>query len=238
MHNLSATCADIYVREGRDLDEVPPSWVAEYSLHRTNVQATPRMPSCPGKDDEAAITNLVLPEFRKDVQGDTGLTVVVRETDSSHFAQEFDLRQLLINDQAAGLRPRLSASPPGSTTIFASPASGYFPIPAQARADLEQAYRDGLKHPCRVQFPNSKESQILYVRGSELSGRSWRRIEAAFGSDVVLVNLSRAAVDETHHYAMIHAGANWKRGGCGQLFLLHRENDRWVIKRVFPTWTT
>ena len=169
--------------------------------------------------------------------------VVESKTDSSHFARTFTLRDLLLRDETSELLPQLNAAPSGSTVLL-SPA----PIVPEARQhELERDYNAKLSRPCSIPSLNSvskllvfrSPAQIKRIFSSNDLAKRWSQFHRVFGNDAELLTFSRVAFDSAKQYALVHVSSGVSEdGGGGELYLLTSLNGDWVIKRVFPTWTT
>jgi len=197
--------------------------------------------NCTTNQEERTVLTTVLMEVSKHSRS---VVVVESKTDSSHFATEFSLRNLLLQDEASELLPKLRVAPSGSTVSLPSPTPV---IPAAQQHELEREYKAKLKEPCTIP-PLSTGSQGLVFKSPVevsriLSGndprKGWARFHRVFGDDAALVTLSRVAFDTPKQFALVHVSSVVSQnGGGGELYLLNCLNGIWVIKRVFPTWTT
>lgn len=186
----------------------------------------------------------VLSSVLNDISKHPGSVVIVESrTDSSHFASEFRLRDLLLQAEASELLPQLRSAPSGST-VSLSPV----PIISEIQEhELEQDFRAKLKQPCSIPpFSNGPKPPLLRTRvemsrmfsGNDPS-KGWSRFHQVFGDDAELLTFSRVAFDTAKQYALVHVSSGIsEHGGCGELYLLNWVGGNWVIKRVFQTWTT
>lgn len=206
------------------------------------VQSPVAAPSnCSVGQDERAVLATVLKEISTHSRS---ALVVESMTDSSHFARTFTLRDLLLRDETSELLPQLNAAPSGRTILLSSPA----PIVPEVRQhELERDYNAKLNRPCGIPALNNV-SKLLFFRSpaqvkrifasNELADR-WSQFHRVFGNDAELLTFSRVAFDSAKQYALVQVSSGVsENGGGGELYLLTRLNDAWVIKRVFPTWST
>ena len=186
----------------------------------------------------------VLATVLREISAHSQSTLVVESrTDSSHFARTFTLRDLLLRDETSELLPQLNAAPSGSTVLL-SPA----PIVPEVRQnELERDYKLKLSRPCSIPSLNSvskllvfsSPAQIKRIFSSNDVAKRWSQFHRVFGNDAELLTFSRVAFDSAKQYALVHVSSGISEdGGSGELYLLTRLTDHWVIKRVFPTWTT
>lgn len=170
--------------------------------------------------------------------------VVESRSDSSHLAQTFTLRDLLLRDELAELRPQLNAAPSGSTVLMSRPAPI---VPEVRQQELERDYNAKLKRPCSIP-PLNRMSKLLVFRSptqiqrifsSNNLAKRWLQFHRVFGDDAELLRFSRVAFDHAKQYALVHVSSGVsENGGGGELYLLARQNGEWVIRRAFPTWAT
>lgn len=172
------------------------------------------------------------------------LLVIESSTDRSHSAREFNLGDLLFHDAAPGLSSQLQAAPSGSTIFLSTPPPI---IPEVQQHELEQEYDFKLRQPCKIPATNHGSKELIFKTPAEVkqifSGddphNGWRRFHKLFGNDAELVTFSRVAFDRPKQYAIVHVSSGLaEMAGGGELYLLSRLNGSWVIRRIFPTWTT
>jgi hypothetical protein len=170
--------------------------------------------------------------------------VVESRTDSSHFARTFNLHDLLLRDETSELLPQLNAAPSGSTVLLPSPA---LLVPEVRQHELERDYKVKLSRPCSIPSLNSvskllvfrSPAQIRRIFSSNDLAKRWSQFHRMFGNDAELLSFARVAFDSAKQYALVHVSSGIsENGGGGELYLLTFLNGDWVIKRVFPTWTT
>ena len=169
--------------------------------------------------------------------------VVKSVTDSSHFARTFSLSDVLLRDETSELLPQLKAAPSGSTVLLSRPAI----IPEVPQHELEEDYKVKLSRPCGIPVLNNlskllffrSPTQVKRIFASNEPADRWSQFHRVFGNDAELLTFSRVAFDSAKQYALVHvsSGAS-ENAGSGELYLLARLNSDWVIKRVFPTWST
>lgn len=172
------------------------------------------------------------------------LLVIESSTDRSHSAREFKLGDLLFHDAAPGLSSKLQAAPSGSTIFLSTPPAI---IPEVQQHELEREYDFKLRQPCKIPATSNSSKVLIFKTPTEVkqifSGddphNGWRRFHKLFGNDAELVTFSRVAFDRSKQYAIVHVSSGLaEMAGGGELYLLSRLNGSWVIKRIFPTWTT
>jgi hypothetical protein len=171
--------------------------------------------------------------------------VIESRTDSSHFAREFKLGDLLFHDTASELSSQLQVAPSGSTSFVSlSPAI----IPEVQQHELEQEYDiKKRRQPCRIPSMNNGSKVLLFKTPEEVKQifssddphKGWTRFHKLFGNDAELITFSRVAFDRAKQYAVVHVSSGLaEMAGGGELYLLTRLNGSWVIRRTFSTWTT
>ena len=170
--------------------------------------------------------------------------VVESRTDSSHFARTFTLRDLLLRNQTSELLPQLNAAPRGSTVLLPSPAPI---VPEDRQHELERDYNAKLSQPCSIPSLNNVSKLLVFRSPAQIRrtfssndlAKRWSQFHRMFGNDAELLTFSRVAFDSAKQYALVHVSSGVaENGGGGELYLLTRLDGDWVIKRVFPTWTT
>jgi hypothetical protein len=206
------------------------------------VQSSVAAPSnCTIGQEESTVLATVLNEISAHSRS---ALVVESRTDSSHFARTFTLRDLLLRDETSELLPQLNAAPSGSTVVLARPAQI---VPEVRQYELERDYNAKLSHPCSIPsldnvsklFVFRSAAQIERLFSSNDLAKRWSQFHRVFGDDAELLTFSRVAFDRAKQYALVHVSSGVsENGGGGELYLLTRLNGDWVIKRVFPTWTT
>ena len=214
------------------------AWVIFGAFVQPSVAASS---NCSVGQDERSVLATVLKEISTH---SPSALVVESRTDSSHFARTFTLRDLLLRDETSELLPNLNAAPSGSTVLLSSPP----PIVPEVRQhELVRDYNAKLSRPCNIPSPNNVSKLVIFRSPAQIRRifssndlvRRWSQFHRVFGNDAELLTFSRVAFDSAKQYALVHVSSGWsENGGGGELYLLTCLNGSWVIKRVFPTWTT
>jgi hypothetical protein len=197
--------------------------------------------NCSVGQEERAVLATILKEISTHSRS---VLVVESRTDTSHFARTFTLRDLLLRNQTSELLPQLNAAPTGSTVLLSSPAPI---VPEDRQYELERDYNAKLSQPCSIPSLDNVSKALVFRSPAQIRrifskndlSKRWSRFHRMFGNDAELLTFSRVAFDSAKQYALVHVNTGVaENGGDGELYLLTRLNGDWVIKRVFPTWTT
>jgi hypothetical protein len=213
------------------------AWLVFGAFVQSSVAASS---DCTIGQEERTVLTSVLKEI---AEHSHSALVVESRTDSSDSARTFTLRDLLLRDETSELLPQLNAAPSGSTVLL-SPA----PIVPEVRQhELERDYNAKLSRPCSIPSLNSVSKLLVFRSPAQVRrtfssndlAKRWSQFHRVFGNDAELLTFSRVAFDSAKQYALVHVSSGVSEdGGGGELYLLTRLNGDWVIKRVFPTWTT
>ena len=197
--------------------------------------------NCTIGQEERSVLATVLTE----ISAHSGSSLVVESsTDSSHFARDFALRDVLWRDETSKLLPQLKAAPSGSTVLLPNPTPI---VPEVQERELEGDYNAKLSRPCSIPSLNNVSKRVIFRSPAQIRrifssndlASTWSQFHRLFGNDAELLRSSRVAFDTANQYALVHVSLGVSQNGAGgELYLLTRLNGDWVIKRVFPTWLT
>lgn len=200
---------------------------------------------CASSREEQEVYRVVLTSM-----GSAQNDVVETETENSHYARGFSLRDMLQRDveerTAVQAKPQLDTAPPGSTLFLASPPPDFVAPSDKALRALEEDYREKLFATCRIsKLPPSlgiryitPEEEARMFRGTDLR-RGWKRFHVRYGDQAVGVSLSRVAFDHDRTFAMVQVSSGISEmGGEGMLYLLKRQDGQWTVIWSHETWVT
>jgi hypothetical protein len=215
-----------------------------FSASDARAQAGPSAQGpCVVEKSERDVYATVISEF---IAG-TSAAFIDEDTDKSHFATEFNLEKLALQDQVDFLYPRLLAAPKGSVLFLPRITPEMFSIPTKARAEMSADYEAKLSQSCKIGGALLRAKNVRIARRAEMNAifdrsdphTEWEKFHKRYGEWTTIHTLSRVAFDRTQTFAMLCVNYYFNQGAAGgKILFLKHERQGWVIKRIYPTWTT